>query len=156
MGSRLQYIGIIIAVVLIGMGFFLANKGKDNQDVVVDMDSSYSYYDTFKIEDGKVYMYSTLTLENKTGKDVSFKIWAESAKDQSNGLIKDKKMVGYSYEVEEGKEEYKVSDKDTFFLEKDQRMEFCKIVFVGEHGNNNEKADRNLPKIMIEVNKADN
>ena len=80
-------------------------------------------------------MYCTITLENITDNNLSFRIFAESYKDKVNGLITNERMKGYEWEIDEKTRDMKVTDKKIFFINRKQKISELKIVFIGEHGS---------------------
>ena len=142
--------GYIMIVVFILCVILLGLLSKKNKEAII-MDKEHSYFHDFKIYNGKVYMYCTITLENITDNDLLFSIFAESYEDKVNGLITNERMKGYEWEIDEKTREIKVTDKKKFFINRKQKISELKIVFIGEHGNM--KDNRNLPDIYIVINK---
>jgi len=136
----------ILFVILLGL------LSKKNKEAII-IDKEHSYFHDFKIYNGKVYMYCTITLENITDNDLSFSIFAESYKDKANGLITNERMKGYEWEIDEKTRDMKVTDKKMFFINRKQKISELKIVFMGEHGSGYMKDNRNLPDIYIVINK---
>ena len=147
---RLKY--YIIIVIFILCVILLGLLSKKNKEAII-IDKEHSYFHDFKIYNGKVYMYCTITLENITDNNLSFSIFAESYKDKVNGLITNERMKGYEWEIDEKTRDVKVTDKKIFFINRKQKISELKIVFIGEHGSGNMKDNRNLPDIYIVINK---
>ena len=147
---RLKY--YIIIVIFILCVILLGLLSKKNKEAII-IDKEHSYFHDFKIYNGKVYMYCTITLENITDNNLSFSIFAESYKDKVNGLITNERMKGYEWEIDEKTRDMKVTDKKIFFINRKQKISELKIVFIGEHGSGNMKDNRNLPDIYIVINK---
>ena len=147
---RLKYYIMIVIFVLCVI--LLGLLSKKNKEAII-IDKEHSYFHDFKIYNGKVYMYCTITLENITDNNLSFSIFAESYKDKVNGLITNERMKGYEWEIDEKTREMKVTDKKIFFVNRKQKISELKIVFIGEHGSGNMKDNRNLPDIYIVINK---
>lgn len=147
---RLKYYIMIVIFVLCVI--LLGLLSKKNKEAII-IDKEHSYFHDFKIYNGKVYMYCTITLENITDNNLSFSIFAESYKDKVNGLITNERMKGYEWEIDEKTREMKVTDKKIFFINRKQKISELKIVFIGEHGSGNMKDNRNLPDIYIVINK---
>ena len=147
---RLKYYIMIVIFVLCVI--LLGLLSKKNKEAII-IDKEHSYFHDFKIYNGKVYMYCTITLENITDNNLSFSIFAESYKDKVNGLITNERMKGYEWEIDEKTREIKVTDKKKFFINRKQKISELKIVFIGEHGSGNMKDNRNLPDIYIVINK---
>ena len=118
----------ILCVILLGL------LSKKNKEAII-IDKEHSYFHDFKIYNGKVYMYCTITLENITDNNLSFSIFAESYKDKVNGLITNERMKGYEWEIDEKTRDMKVTDKKIFFINRKQKISELKIVFIGEHGS---------------------
>ena len=147
---RLKY--YIMIVIFILCVILLGLLSKKNKEAII-IDKEHSYFHDFKIYNGKVYMYCTITLENITDNNLSFSIFAESYKDKVNGLITNERMKGYEWEIDEKTRDMKVTDKKIFFINRKQKISELKIVFIGEHGSGNMKDNRNLPDIYIVINK---
>lgn len=147
---RLKY--YIMIVIFILCVILLGLLSKKNKEAII-IDKEHSYFHDFKIYNGKVYMYCTITLENITDNNLSFSIFAESYKDKVNGLITNERMKGYEWEIDEKTRDVKVTDKKIFFINRKQKISELKIVFIGEHGSGNMKDNRNLPDIYIVINK---
>ena len=147
---RLKY--YIMIVIFILCVILLGLLSKKNKEAII-IDKEHSYFHDFKIYNGKVYMYCTITLENITDNDLSFSIFAESYEDKVNGLITNERMKGYEWEIDEKTRDMKVTDKKIFFINRKQKISELKIVFIGEHGSGNMKDNRNLPDIYIVINK---
>ena len=150
MAVRLKY--YIMIVIFILFVILLGLLSKKNKEAII-IDKEHSYFHDFKIYNGKVYMYCTITLENITDNDLSFSIFAESYKDKANGLITNERMKGYEWEIDEKTRDMKVTDKKIFFINRKQKISELKIVFIGEHGSGYMKDNRNLPDIYIVINK---
>lgn len=150
MAVRLKY--YIMIVIFILFVILLGLLSKKNKEAII-IDKEHSYFHDFKIYNGKVYMYCTITLENITDNDLSFSIFAESYKDKANGLITNERMKGYEWEIDEKTRDMKVTDKKMFFINRKQKISELKIVFMGEHGSGYMKDNRNLPDIYIVINK---
>ena len=129
---RLKY--YIMIVIFILCVILLGLLSKKNKEAII-IDKEHSYFHDFKIYNGKVYMYCTITLENITDNNLSFSIFAESYKDKVNGLITNERMKGYEWEIDEKTREIKVTDKKIFFINRKQKISELKIVFIGEHGS---------------------
>ena len=150
MAVRLKYyIMIVIFILFVILLGLLSKKNK----VAIIIDKEHSCFHDFKIYNGKVYMYCTITLENITDNDLLFSIFAESYEDKVNGLITNERMKGYEWEIDEKTRDMKVTDKKIFFINRKQKISELKIVFIGEHGSGNMKDNRNLPDIYIVINK---
>ena len=150
MAVRLKY--YIMIVIFILCVILLGLLSKKNKEAII-IDKEHSYFHDFKIYNGKVYMYCTITLENITDNDLLFSIFAESYEDKVNGLITNERMKGYEWEIDEKTIDMKVTDKKIFFINRKQKISELKIVFIGEHGSGNMKDNRNLPDIYIVINK---
>ena len=147
---RLKY--YIMIVIFILCVILLGLLSKKNKEAII-IDKEHSYFHDFKIYNGKVYMYCTITLENITDNDLSFSIFAESYEDKINGLITNERMKGFEWEIDEKTRDMKVTDKKIFFINRKQKISELKIVFIGEHGSGYMKDNRNLPDIYIVINK---
>lgn len=150
MAVRLKY--YIMIVIFILCVILLGLLSKKNKEAII-IDKEHSYFHDFKIYNGKVYMYCTITLENITDNDLLFSIFAESYEDKVNGLITNERIKGYEWEIDEKTRDMKVTDKKIFFINRKQKISELKIVFIGEHGSGYMKDNRNLPDIYIVINK---
>ena len=150
MAVRLKY--YIMIVIFILCVILLGLLSKKNKEAII-IDKEHSYFHDFKIYNGKVYMYCTITLENITDNDLLFSIFAESYEDKVNGLITNERIKGYEWEIDEKTRDMKVTDKKIFFINRKQKISELKIVFMGEHGSGYMKDNRNLPDIYIVINK---
>ena len=113
MAVRLKY--YIMIVIFILCVILLGLLSKKNKEAII-IDKEHSCFHDFKIYNGKVYMYCTITLENITDNDLSFSIFAESYEDKVNGLITNERMKGFEWEIDEKTRDMKVTDKKIFFI----------------------------------------
>ena len=96
-----------------------------------------SFYSEFKVQDGKVYIYCTLYIDNLTGAEKNIAVQAFFKQDVKNGLLKDALVDGYLIEG---------NTKCLKLKEGENRFD---VVFIGEHAGQHVKHDRNLPDIKI-------
>ena len=146
--KTLIVIGIfIVLIILITCMMHLTKRKK----AIIILDKESSYFHSFEVKDGKVYMYSEVSLENTSNKQVRFKIFANSYEDEKNALLSDKRMEGYEWVIDEDSRKAKITNNNIFSLKGKEKITGLKIVFVGKHGSKNVKQDRNLPDIDIVV-----
>ena len=112
MAVRLKY--YIMIVIFILCVILLSLLSKKNKEAII-IDKEHSCFHDFKIYNGKVYMYCTITLENITDNDLSFSIFAESYEDKVNGLITNERMKGYEWEIDEKTRDMTATDKKKIF-----------------------------------------
>lgn len=96
-----------------------------------------SFYSDFKVENGKVYIYCRILIENLTGTEKEVALEASFENDVKNGLLKEAILKGYS--INEGTKIFRLQKGENQF----------NVVFVGEHAGGNQKHDRALPNIKI-------
>lgn len=99
--------------------------------------SSESYFSHFSIENSQVYLYCNLTIENNSHVQKRVKITANFSEDKRCGLLKESTLTGYSVQ----------SNTNYFMLSEGKNN--IDVVFIGEYGGNNQKANRLLPDILI-------
>ena len=138
---------IIVLIILITCMIYPQRRHK----LIIILDKENSYFHSFEVKDGKVYMYSEISLENTSNKQVRFKIFANSYEDEKNALLSDKRMEGYEWVIDEDSRKAKITNNNIFSLKEKEKITGLKIVFVGKHGSKNVKQDRNLPDIDIVV-----
>ena len=138
---------IIVLIILITCMIYPQRRNK----LIIILDKENSYFHSFEVKDGKVYMYSEISLENTSNKQVRFKIFANSYEDEKNALLSDKRMEGYEWVIDEDSRKAKITNNNIFSLKGKEKITGLKIVFVGKHGGKNVKQDRNLPDIDIVV-----
>ena len=138
---------IIVLIILITCMIYPQRRNK----LIIILDKENSYFHSFEVKDGKVYMYSEISLENTSNKQVRFKIFANSYEDEKNALLSDKRMEGYEWVIDEDSRKAKTINNNIFSLKGKEKITGLKRVFVGKHGSKNVKQDRNLPDIDIVV-----
>ena len=103
----------------------------------IELNEEKSYFSDFKIENGKVYIYCTLFIENKSDTEKVISLKASFEKDVEIGLLKEALVSGYS--LDESTQEFQ--------LKKGENQ--LDVVFVGESAGADQKHDRLLPDIEI-------
>ena len=103
----------------------------------IELNEEKSYFSDFKIENGKVYIYCTLFIENKSDTEKVISLKASFEKDVEIGLLKEALVSGYS--LDESTQEFQ--------LKKGENQ--LDVVFVGEYAGVDKKNDRLLPDIEI-------
>ena len=126
---------IIVLIILITCMIYPQRRNK----LIIILDKENSYFHSFEVKDGKVYMYSEISLENTSNKQVRFKIFANSYEDEKNALLSDKRMEGYEWVIDEDSRKAKTINNNIFSLKGKEKITGLKIVFVSEHGSRNVK-----------------
>lgn len=132
---------IIIAAVLVvaALSIIVISivKNNDIQKVVLVKDES--YYSDFSVENNTVRIYCKVVLINNSDSVQSFKIMASFESDKGK-LIKSSELFGTDNST----------GKDTFTLNPGEKGNF-NVVFQDEFAGTNQKHDRNLPEIEIQL-----
>ena len=126
---------IIVLIILITCMIYPQRRNK----LIIILDKENSYFHSFEVKDGKVYMYSEISLENTSNKQVRFKIFANSYEDEKNALLSDKRMEGYEWVIDEDSRKAEITNNNIFLLKRKEKITGLKIVFVSEHGSRNVK-----------------
>lgn len=135
-----KYVFLIVAAICILVaGYMLLQIHNDinNNDIHINYEKS--LYSDFHVEEDKVYIECVLCIENDTGKHHKVKFMAESEEDKENGLIKDSKLNGYN------------EDRETSLFDIEPRENMITVIFVGNYGGVEQKFNRLLPKIHMEI-----
>ena len=103
----------------------------------IELNEEKSYFSDFKIENGKVYIYCTLFIENKSDTEKVISLKASFEKDVEIGLLKEALVSGYS--LDESTQEFQLKKGENQF----------DVVFVGAYAGADKKHDRLLPDIEI-------
>lgn len=107
------------------------------QQKYVHINNEKSFYSNYKVEEGKVYVYCSLFIENPTETEKNVALMALFEEDVRNGLLKESMIDGYSVD----------GNTRIFRLQRGENQ--LNVVFVGQHAGGNQKHDRNLPYIKI-------
>ena len=94
----------------------------------------------FYIADGKVYITGEVTVRNNTEETVDYRLKGKSKKDFEIGFIKTEELNAF--------DEYLLTEE--FNLAGNETRTF-KIVLVAENGDCDEKADRLMPELYVEI-----
>lgn len=130
-----KYIFLIAAAICVLVaGYMLLQKHDD-----IHINYEKSYFSDFHVEEDKVYFECVLCIENNTDKRHKVKFTAESEEDKENGLIKDSKLNGYNGTLE----------TSLFDIEPKENM--ITVIFVGNYGGAEQKVNRLLPEIYLEI-----
>ena len=111
--------------------FCLCSCQKEN----IHINKEESFYSKFNVENGKVYIYCTLLIENFTETEKNIALMASFEDDVKNGLLKETIIDGYTND----------GDAKIFQLQKGKNQ--LDVVFIGQHAGGYQKHDRTLPKI---------
>lgn len=130
---------IMLLMLILGLVMFFVLRGKIAREQIALIKEE-SYFSDFHIKDGKVYVECCVTIENvsNTNKNVTFT--AIMNEDYKCGLLKQKRLNVLDVENNEIVFQIHANSKDTY-----------ELTFVGEHGNNSQKANRLLPPIDIKI-----
>jgi len=124
---------IIAYIMLLFCAFFLVSCHSEE----IILDKAESFYSDMKVEDGKVYIYCSLLIENKAECEKNIALTAVLADDAENGLLGEAEAWGYSLDL----------TSTAFCLgQGENRLD---VVFVGQHAGGDQKHDRLLPPIRI-------
>lgn len=124
----------ICIVCAIGVVFCLYSCQQKNVDIKI---GEKSFFSSFNVKDGKVYIYCTLYIENLAGEEKNVQLKALLKNDVKNGLLKEALIDGYSID----------ETTQCFQLQKGENC--LEVVFIGEHAGGEQKYDRTLPDIKI-------
>ena len=122
---------------VVAMLMSLASCSKANQ---IYVDKSQSYFSDFEVEDDKVFIKCHVTIENTFEDEKTVTLSAILPEDVTNGLLKNETVKALE---EDGSEM-------EFVLSPNMSNSFD-VVFVGEYAGTNQKANRLLPEIYIEI-----
>ena len=117
---------IIVLIILITCMIYPQRRNK----LIIILGKENSYFHSFEVKDGKVYMYSEISLENTSNKQVRFKISANSYEDEKNALLSDKRMEGYEWVIDEDSRKAKTINNNIFSLKGKEKITGLEIVFV--------------------------
>ena len=109
---------IIVLIILITCMIYPQRRNK----LIIILDKENSYFHSFEVKDGKVYMYSEVSLENTSNKQVRFKIFANSYEDEKNALLSDKRMEGYEWVIDEDSRKAKIINNNIFSLKGKEKI----------------------------------
>ncbi len=131
---------ILVCVVCLSLciGCMLLYFSSVQQNKIL-INPSQSYLSHFDIQDGHVYFYCTLTIENHTSFPQYISMAALFSNDVDNGLLKNPLCDGYS----------QFNDSKVFLLQEGENI--LNVVFVGLHNGGTQKHDRTLPEIQISL-----
>lgn len=104
------------------------------------VDKSQSYFSDYEVEDDKVFIKCHITIENTFEDEKTVTLSAILPEDVTNGLLKNETIKALK---EDGSEM-------EFVLLPNTSNSFD-VVFVGEYAGTNQKANRFLPEINIEI-----
>ena len=132
-GEMKRLIVIFLAVVLC---FALFSCGAGGNVVII---RSESFFNEFKVEDGKTSLLCSITVRNNLSYDAEFTLSAKADKaDVSSGLFRDGSLADTSTEPYK----LKAGEKKTF-----------EVTFTGENGGGAIKNNKLLPQISVYINK---
>ncbi|MBE7059630.1 MAG: hypothetical protein E7389_02265 [Ruminococcaceae bacterium] len=103
----------------------------------ISVDYKESFYNSFKIENNKVYIYCSVLIKNPNKDVAKIELSGVFKNDVKNGLLKESLLSGYASDCETT--EFNLKNGDN-------RIE---VVFIGNYAGKNQKYDRLLPDINI-------
>ena len=130
---------IIVCVISIAAFLCIENLSLSQEDLEI-LTKQNSGIKNFYIENEKVYIVTGITIKNNTDDDKKFLVIAESLEDYESDLITTPVLQGYDESL---------STKE-FFINGNETKIF-NVIFVGTHGTNNQKADRLIPKLSVQI-----
>ena len=128
---------LTVLFLVVSMLMSLASCSKANQ---IYVDKNQSYFSDFEVEGDKVFIKCHITIENTFEDEKTVTISAILPEDVSNGLLKADPVKA----LEEDGSEMK-------FVLSPNMLNSFDVVFVGEYAGTNQKANRLLPEIYIEI-----
>ena len=123
---------LIMAIILILLTCSCGKKG-------MSIDVEESFFSSFDVENEKVYIYCNVLIKNPNRGESEITLVGVFEDDVKNGLLKEANLKGYS------------TDGTTSTFKVAQGDNWIEVVFVGEFSEKNEKLDRSLPVIQINV-----
>ena len=129
----------IFPCLLIGLSMIvLLASCKTTANISVDEENS--WFSDYKVEDDKVYINCHIILKNTYDLEKTVNLSARLPEDAANGLLKHEIIKAFN---EDG-------TQAIFVLPPNASKSFD-VVFVGEFAGNNQKHDRLLPEILIDI-----
>jgi hypothetical protein len=128
---------LTVLFLVVSMLMSLASCSRANQ---IYVDKSQSYFSDYEVEDDKVFIKCHITIENTFKDEKVVTLSAILPEDVTNGLLKNETAKALK---EDGSEM-------EFVLLPNTSNSFD-VVFVGEYAGTNQKANRLLPEIDIEI-----
>lgn len=104
------------------------------------IDKNQSYFSDYEVENDKVFIKCHITLENTFQDEKMVTLSAKFPEDVTSGLLKSEKIKALNEDGSEMK-----------FVLSPQASTSFDVVFVGEYSGTNQKDNRNLPEINIEI-----
>lgn len=134
--NRSQIITIAcITAILVGVISFTCFKNKSG----VVINETESYFSDFTVVDGETCITCTLTLENKSKKDVSVSVKAHFTEDYKSGLVSDEYVTG----------KWSESGEETITIKAGETLSLANINFYSKNNGCEEKSDRLLPELTV-------
>jgi|GEM_PF-6680261 hypothetical protein len=130
-------VGMIIFVLVVISCSRKTSKVDSTEVLVVE---SQSHFNKFEIIDQKVYIHTIITLQNNSNETKEILIKGNFAKDKEIYLVEEEILQGINKETSE----------EIFIIEKSSTKEY-NVVFVREWGGGEQRNDRLLPPIYIEI-----
>jgi hypothetical protein len=128
---------LTVLFLVVSMLMSLASCSRADQ---IYVDKSQSYFSDYEVEDDKVFIKCHITIENTFKDEKVVTLSAILPEDVTNGLLKNETAKALK---EDGSEM-------EFVLLPNTSNSFD-VVFVGEYAGTNQKANRLLPEIDIEI-----
>ena len=128
-------LAVLVLVSVSLLAVLITSQHSKDPVYYIPRSSEESFFNGFYIRDGKVYFDCYVTFVNRSSQEKSFTVWAVSPQDQKSGLLLNEKM--------------KLNNMvPSLTLCANETRQFH-LIFVGEHGDNNQKVNRLLPEIVL-------
>ena len=128
-----------LKVLCLGVSILMLLASCNRADQIY-IDKNQSYFSDYEVENDKVFIKCHITLENTFKDEKTVTLSAKFPEDVTYGLLKSEKIKAMNEDGSEMK----------FVLSPHASNSFD-VVFVGEYSGTNQKDNRNLPEINIEI-----
>ncbi len=139
-GSKLVKASVVLVLLLVLVGAAIAVQPLLNASEKVSIVEAQSHFSDFRVENGKVYIDCQVTINNPTNAEKKVNLSANIPDDVKTGLLK----AAYVRVTDENGLE------KTLVVPARSRKSYD-ISFVGEYAGTDQKHDRNLPQITIQI-----
>ena len=131
------FLSMLLALACMGAFSLLKSQSKPAIEILTKQDAGIK---DFYIKNREVHIAAGITVKNNTDDHISFMLTAESQSDYESGLITSPLLLGYDEDF-----------SATVFNLQGKETKTFDVIFVGEHGDFNQKADRLIPQISATV-----
>ena len=118
-------------LLLFGLLVLIRYQQRSHAPLSVNMEESFLY--KYLIREDQVVFLCRIAIENPSGQESSFSIYAWSPEDVKGGLLLLGSMTGY------------VSGSDVLHILKGEKSQYFEVEFIGKAGGAKTKQDRLLP-----------